>query len=392
MGGKAALIVVFAMSLLFSAYRLKTGSVSSKAAENLSTYYTKTVAHQISISGLNIAAAKLYEDYSWRGPMVDVPFRGGTFSLAFQNLHDTLMVMSATEYYGIQDTVAAFFKGSNPYTKYTFFTGKENGVNWAPGDTVWGPIHTNTTLNHQNDKSIVFYGKATAGKGISAPPKNAKSQFLGGYEVGIYVPEVTHMNDLINAAAWTGYTFAFSPDTMKVELNNDGTIDIYQNGTRILDDVTFSAIAPNGAIYSAGPVVIFGPGKVNTPAGGISIGSGKNIILRTQVSYADDPLTNPSSDDLLALVAMNDIIFDNSSTTDWYVQTVLMAITGSLTATDMNKDGHLDYLGSVYQGERGNAKMFQSFEKDYRHDDRLNYITPPFYPGAANLRLIAWWE
>ena len=392
MGGKAALIVVFTISLLFSAYRLKTGSTSSKAAENLSNYYSKTVAHQISISGLNIAAAKLYEDYTWRGPMVNVPFRGGNFSLAFQTSGDTLMVLSATKYYDINDTVAAFFESSNPYLKYTFFSGKENGVNWAPNDTIWGPVHTNTTLNHQNDESIVFYGKATAGKGISAPPKNAKTQFLGGYEVGVYVPEVTGMNDLINQAAWNGYSFPFSPDTMKVELNNDGTVDIYQNSVRIKDNVNFSALAPNGAIYSPGPVVIFGPGKVNTPARGISIASGDNVILRTQVSYADDPVTNPNSDDILALIAMNDIIFDNSTITDWYVQTVLMAINGSLTATNMNKAGHLDYLGSVYQSERGNAKMFQSFQKNYRHDERLNYIKPPFYPGAANLRLLAWWE
>jgi hypothetical protein len=72
MGGKAALIVVFGLTFLFSSYQLRTGSVTTRAADNLYSYYAKKMAHQISVSGLNIAAAKLYEDNTWRGPMTHV--------------------------------------------------------------------------------------------------------------------------------------------------------------------------------------------------------------------------------------------------------------------------------------------------------------------------------
>jgi hypothetical protein len=392
MGGKAALLVVFGLTFLFSAYQLKTGSVSTRAAENLSGFYAQRVVHQIAVSGLNISAAKLYEDNSWRGPMQNIAFRGGEFSLGFMSNGDTLAVSSMAHYANLCDTVIAFFSLENAYTKYTWFTANENGVSWTDKDTVWGPMHTNSTLNHQNKNTIVFNGKVTAGKGISAPPKSAKTKFLGGYEVGIEVPKVTNMNDLINGANSGGYTFPTPADVMKIEFNNDGTVDIYRNVTRILDDVSLSALAPNGAIYSAGTIEIFGPGLVNTPAGGVSIGAGNNIILKKPVVYADNPVTNPNSDDLLALVAWNNIVIDNQTIADWTVQSVMMCINGSLTATQMNKSGKFDYLGSIYQDVRGNAKMFQSFMKKYRHDERLNTITPPFYPGASDLQLLAWWE
>jgi hypothetical protein len=232
----------------------------------------------------------------------------------------------------------------------------------------------------------------TAGKGISAPPKNANTQFLGGYEVGVYVPQVINMTDLINAATSGGFLSPNPADTLKIELNNDGTVDIYVNSVLVHDDINFGALAPNSAIYAAGPIVIGGPGPVNTPTGGISIGSGSTMHIENPFKYADDPIINPNSDDLLALIATNDIIFNNQTITDWDMQCVLMTITGSLTAKNMNKNGNFNYLGSVYQNVRGNAKMFQSFMKKYRHDIRLNSMTPPFYPGASDLHLIAWWE
>ena len=114
--------------------------------------------------------------------------------------------------------------------------------------------------------------------------------------------------------------------------------------------------------------------------------------MKDDIHYYDNPVTNPNSDDLLALVAWNDMIFDNQTKADWNVQSVLMSVNGSMTATNMNKTGSFNYLGSVYQHDRGNAKMFQSFQKKYRHDQRLHTYKPPAYPGTSNLRLVYWWE
>ncbi|MFZ0389783.1 MAG: hypothetical protein WAN36_04940, partial [Calditrichia bacterium] len=366
MGGKAALLMVFGFAYIFSVYQLNTGNITTRAAGNYVEYYTRTVAHEIAVSGMNIAASKLYDDYTWRGPMQNVDFSGGDFDINFGS-GDPLPVYSVSEYEGQTDTVIAFFSGENLYTKYTIFTAQENGVAWIPGDTVWGPVHTNSVLNHKNNKTICFYGKVSAGKSISSPPKNSKTRFLGGYEVGNFLPEVTSIASLINGAASGGYTFPSPGDVMKIFFNNDGTVDIYQNSTKIYDDIDLSVLSPNGAIYSAGAIEILG-GTVNTPPSGVTIGSGSNVVFRDAISYADNPVTNPNSDDLLGIVSWNNIVFDNSFFTDWNMQCVLMAVNGSLTAVDMNKGGSFNYYGSIYQKVRGNAKMFQSFQKKYRHD------------------------
>jgi hypothetical protein len=391
MGGKATLILVLGVSYILMTFNTRTGNNSTTVLDNYLDYYSRTVAHQIAVSGMNIAAANLYADPTWRTPMNNVPFNGGVFNISFKDTGDTLKVKSTTKFDTIEDSVIAYFTGFNDLLKYTYFTHHENGVAWAPGDSIFGEIHTNGTLNHQNDKTIVFTGKVTAGKGIKPPPKTSKTQFLGGYEVGVYVKEVTDINNL-KSAALSGWNYVSGGNTLKIEINNDGTVDVYENATKLYDDTLLSSLSPNGVIYTDGDLEIFGGGYLDTDYGGVTIGAGGNITLKDDIHYLDNPLTNPSSDDLLALVAWNDVIFDNQTKADWDVQSVLMSVNGSMTATQMNKNGTFNYLGSVYQSDRGNAKMFQSFDKKYRHDERLNTYRPPAYPGSTSLSLLYWWE
>ena len=400
MVGKASLLLMSGMILLLTTYYQKMGNISTRAGENFLDYYSKEVAHQIAVSGVNIAATKIYRYGKWHNTLKSFDFQDGNLkTVLFSDTTglDTVLIGAIADYKGYMDTVIAYFGFStdNAYTKYVMFTNQENGVAWKPGDEVWGPLHTNGTINHQNDSTIIFHGKVTAGKGISSPPKNAKTQFLGGYEIGVYLPEVTDMNALINAAGSGGYKFPSSTDTMKIEFKSDGNVIVYQNSTAIYPDpgVPMYTLAPNGAIFSEGPVVILG-GDVNTSAKGLTVGSGNDVILENDVAYADDPTVNPNSDDILGIVAWNDIVFDNTSKTDWDLQSALMAINGSLTAMDMTKNGTFNYFGSVYQKVKGNALMFQSFNKQYRYDERLAITPPPFYPGASVPKpyLIAWYE
>lgn len=404
MVGKASLLLLSGMIIILMTYHQKMGNMTTRAGDNFFDYYSKEVAHQIAVSGVNIAATKVYETGKWKVIEKGFNFQDGDLKTALLSDTtglDTVIVATIGEYKGYIDTVMAYFgflsEDGTPYTKYVWFTHQENGVSWKPGDEVWGPLHTNGTLNHQNDNTIIFHDKVTAGKGISSPPKTAKTQFLGGYEVGVYLPEITSMNTLINAATSGGYKFPSSTDTMKIEFKADGKIVMYQNSTPLYAEpgTSMYTVAPNGAIYSEGPVVILG-GSVNTSATGLTIGSGDNVTLKNEVSYADDPTSNPNSDDILGIVSWNDITIDNSAKADWDVQAALMAINGSLTATDMTKNGTFNYYGSTYQQDRGNAKMFQSFTKKYRHDERLADKPPPFYPGVSTSSskpyLIAWYE
>ncbi|MBN1348169.1 hypothetical protein JXJ21_02045 [candidate division KSB1 bacterium] len=400
MGGKASLIMILGFAYIFSIYQSNMGNVTTRSLDNYAEYYSKVIAREIAVSGMNIIAAKIYSDSSWRHEFT-VAFQGGWLTIEFGNETDTLEVFSIGRYIDVRDTVIAYFgytsSGESLLLQYTLYTAHENGLAWTNGDTVWGQLHTNGVLNHKNNSSIVFYGKVSAGKNISGNPKTSKTQFLGGYEVGVYLPEVDNMNRLINAAASGGYVFPAPEDTMKLEFKSTGNVIVYQNGIALHPDpgIALSSLTSNGAIYSAGPVEIQG-GSVNTSMTGITVGSGSNVIFKEAIQYSDNPETNPNSDDFIGIVAWNDIIFDNTVKTNWYLQGALMAINGSMSAVVMDKSGIFNYYGSIYQNTRGNAKMFQSFMKKYKHDDRFNENSPPFFPGPLSgtprLRLLSWWE
>lgn len=385
--------MVMGFIIILTMYITNMSRRSVRAVDNMVDNYVRIKAHQIAISGMNIAASKLYQNFSWRSGMSNIPFQKGNLSIYFGAATDTVEVIVVSAFRGYADTVRAYFAGSGSFTDYTAYTDDENGMAWTPGDTVWGPIHTNDVLNHQNNSSIVFYGKVTAGKNIASPPKNAKTKFLGGYEVGVYLPTVSSINGLINAAGAGGYTFPSPSDTMKLEFKAGGNVVVWQNSTAVYPDpgINIYSLAPNGAIYSAGIVEIIG-GIVNTTPMGAVVSSGSNIIFRDEVYYADNPETNPNSDDMIAFAATDYIYFDNQTKSNWYMQAVLMAANQSLSATVMNKNGTFNYYGSYYQKRRGNAKMFQSFNKKYKYDVRLRDKRPPFYPGMSNLKLISWWE
>lgn len=393
MGGKASIYLVMGFTVILSFYLTDMARKSTRVVENVVDDYIRASAHQIAVSGMNLTASKLYQNPSWSSGFTNIPFQGGTFSVTMNIGSDTIEAISVSTYNSHNDTVRAYFAGSSIFTKYTAYTNNENGQAWAPGDTVWGPIHTNDVFNHQNKNNITFYGKVTAGKNIAPPPKSAKSNFIGGYEVGVYLPTVNNINSIISGASSGGYTWPYAPDTMKIQFLATGNIEVYRNSTPVyaLPGTPLSTLAPNGAIYSSGAVEVLG-GIVNTPATGITIGAGTNIIFRDAVTYADNPETNPNSDDMIAFVSNGNIYFDNSTKVDWFMQGVLMCATGSLTAVDMNKDGTFNYYGSYYQQSRGNAKMFHSFTKKYKRDIRLDNYRPPFYPGMNSLTLVAWWE
>ena len=246
--------MIMGFIVILSIYQQNMSRRSVEVVENVVDAYVNTAAHQIAVSGMNIAASRLYQDMGWRTGVSSVSFQGGTFNISFGAGIDTVEVIIAASFRSFQDTIRAYFSGSRSYTEYAVFTDDENGMAWTPGDTVWGPMHTNGIFNHQNKSDIVFYGKVTAGKNIASPPKNSKTKFLGGYEVGVFLPAIPPMTSLPIAAASGGYTFPSPGDTMKIEFKSNGNIVIHQNSIPLFPDpgTPMYTIAPNGAIYSAG--------------------------------------------------------------------------------------------------------------------------------------------
>ena len=366
--------------------------------------------HQTSLSAMNLAVNKVWDQHINSDNFLVVAnacSARGEISIAGM---DTVKVkvkswgylfdqeMNSEKLYA--DSITAYFSNNMPISQYFWFTTDENGVYWVTGDSVWGPVHTNGILITSG--SPVFFNKVTAKLGMSPCPPAGSAKFYGGWEIGVSNDIPTDMSHLINAANMGN---GASPVNTKCLYNLPVTLEFQPDGSIFrtvqgnpADTVMLNDIAPTGAIYSTAEVRVKG-----TFNGQTTILTTDNIWIDDNLVYADNPLVNPNSDDLLGLVAANNIyVTENAANnSDVQIQACVMSINGSFTAQNYSTrpvSGLLHMTGSIVQKERGPVGTFNSggivtgFSKRYRFDSRLGKVSPPNYPFVKSLSLVSWWE
>lgn len=416
--GKGALLIVLGFISAFSVYQLKLTRTSVNATDNFNSQYERTLTHESALSAMNMGVTEV-----WDKKVTDSTFMvvlnncSTSVSIASIGL-DTVRLKSKSWRYvfdeetyrssqtaqKIQDSVVAYFTYSTPISHYFWFTNQEGFIYWITGDTVWGPMHTNDVL--RTSGSPVFYGKVTAKMGINPLPGAAgnDAKYYGGWEIGVDSSIPTDMSPLI-AAANAGNGGA--PTNTKSIYNTVTTFDFQSDGNVIRtvgsnppDTVALSDIAPTGVIYSSDDIRV--KGSIN---GQVTLYSDQHIWIDDDIVCADDPTTNPNSDDYIGLVADNDVIItDNAANnSDVNIQAALMAINGKMYAEHYDTRpvaGALRITGSIVQNQRGAIGTFSwwtgnivsGFSKRYRFDPRFSIASPPYYPYVRALRLISWWE
>ncbi|MBN2008346.1 hypothetical protein JW960_03250 [candidate division KSB1 bacterium] len=418
MFGKGVLIIVVGFVASFSIYQLNLSRSVMSTTDNFNYYYTRTVVHEQALTAMNFGVNKVWADNTTNANFQIVANQCTSQVQIYEVGLDTVRVCSNTwghafdnEYYAqhnkakkVQDSVVAIFSYKQPISRYFWFTNHEAGVYWISQDTVWGPIHTNHILNTNGDP--VFYGKVTAYKGIAPNPtaKGCKAKFYGGWEVGIKNEVPTDMSPLINAATTGNGGAAVNTKSL---YNTETTFEFLSNGdiirtvgAGVADTVSLTDIAPTGVIYSSKDVHVKG-----TLNGQLTIYSDDDIFIDDNLHYAIDPKVDPTSEDILGLVAKDNVVITNNSAnnSDVVIQASIMAVNGSFTAQDYSGRpvaGAIHLTGSVMQNNRGPVGTFSSwsgsithgFSKRYYFDPRLSSISAPYYPYVRNLHLVSWWE
>jgi len=423
MFGKGALIFVAGFSLVFGMYQAKLNRLAVSASDNFNYHYMNSFVHEASMTAMNFAINDVWANDTdstnfsvYQAPCssaviirpigsdtikVKVTTKGKVFIDDYYEKHSSLFTMV--------DSIMAYFSYQIPMSKYFWFTNNEGNVFWFEGDTVWGPIHTNKNLKTWGN--AVFYGKVTARRGITPDPSSAANQadYFGGWEVGVDAAVPTDMTHLVSAAQ-TGNggipglggaaynTMSLYNAELELEFFSNGTVRRDVSGT--VDTVAVATIAPTGVIHCTEDVHVSG-----TFNGELTIYSEDDVWIDDDIVYADDPLVNSSSDDILGLVAVDDIIVtDNAANnSDCEIQACIMSIGGSFQAEDHNTRGiagDLEVTGSIVQHQRGPVGTFNAgtgmmtngFSKKYYYDPRLVGLSPPNYPYVRSLRLVSWWE
>ena len=132
-----------------------------------------------------------------------------------------------------------------------------------------------------------------------------------------------------------------------------------------------------------------------------------SIEITGNIVYAEDPFSNPNSDDMLGLAAARDIIvINNQHDVDRTIHATIMTMNPAVASAknfwvDRYKNdryGTLHLLGGLIQNSRGavglvgSATSRKGYLKDYRWDPRLQKMNPPFFPALFVLRKLAWWD
>jgi hypothetical protein len=155
----------------------------------------------------------------------------------------------------------------------------------------------------------------------------------------------------------------------------------------------------NGAVFiNGGNVTVSG-----TLDGTVSIGTSESVILDDNIAYADDPQSNPNSNDVLGLVAEKNVVVSNTAPYDLSIQASIMALDTSFTVEDWSvgpPKGTLNIYGGIIQKARGPVGTFSSstgnklsgYSKDYQYDSRMSGTAPPFFPTTGLYEDLLWRE
>ena len=84
MAGKATFLVIIGFTLLFMVAIKNFGRISTDSVGNMVEYYSEMIAHNISVSGANLASNQIFLDPTWMGGYTNQSFSGGKLDLNVQ--------------------------------------------------------------------------------------------------------------------------------------------------------------------------------------------------------------------------------------------------------------------------------------------------------------------
>jgi hypothetical protein len=429
MSGKAILLVMMGFSLLFMVAGQYFNGVSGRMNDNYIDYYDQTTAHNIAVSGANMAANNVFLDPTWTSGYNNLNYQNGKLYVSV-NVLDAFKNIRQIYAIGIYDHDTSRVKvtlAPSKFSKFAYYSVSEGGnIWWINQDTVWGPFHTQGNLLASNHPS--FYGKASSkgtiqyytSKKVDAP------YFHGGYEQGVNLPMPTDGVTALKSPAQSGGLYFDGTQTKSVitgydkkgrpiyqtvalsdvymQFQGDYLLYRYTNSGAYTDTVYLPTAATNGVIFmDNGNIHMLG-----TVSGAYTVGcSGSytkgNVYLDDNIVYANNPKTDPTSTDMLGIVAQNKcLITDNTANRDdinidasIYVQDNGF---GAENYDTRPVSGNINLMGGIIQNTRQAVGTFSGgtiksgFAKQYRYDDRFMVASPPFFPGTGGYEIVSWYE
>jgi hypothetical protein len=409
MAGKATFLVIIGFTLIFMVAIKNFGRISTDSVGNMVTYYTEMIAHNIAVSGANLASNQIFVDPTWTAGYSDQSLSGGTFDVTVQVIDaykNIRQITSTGSYHGLTSTVKVTLSPSK-FSKFAYYSVSEGGTIWWTGnDTVWGPFHTQDNLRAAYHP--VFFGKASSLKSLVYKTNKTtdKPFFLGGYETGVSLPMPTGAVDNMEAAAETGGLEFEGHDTVYICFANDSLKYKYSYGASYTS-LYLPDAASNGMIFAKNAVVRL----QGTVKGQYTIGCNSTttstdkgtIFLDDDIVYNEDPRQYPNSTDMLGICTENSVLITDNEVNKYSIDihASIYSEKGGFGAENYNTRPiceNINLLGGIIQNTRKAVGTFSGtsinhgFAKRYKYDDRFMLASPPYFPGTGGFEIVSWFE
>lgn len=442
--GKQMLIFVLGMGGIIGYALLNMNQTSLSSQDTYATYYAKTAVHGIAVAGANIGTHLCLSDTGYNTNLLDRQFNGGSFNVYITRTWDSTQIRSIgeikTRYYNMatsswetamRDTIDVTLKKIF-FSRYGYFSDNEKfyylttSSNTVPspgsntnvwkitGDSLYGPVHTNGQWNLNN--SPYFGGKITG----NATPNLAGTRtpvYAGGYQWGLTINRPIARLDELEAAAFSGGKLWTNTNTsnqdLGLEFQGSGQVRVrIPWNTGATKDTTYGSInslAPNGVIGVKGiDVRVSGTynGQVTVLSRKGSNALKGNIWIQGNIVAADNPQTNPNSNDMLGLVSermayITTTGIPRNASSQTYVQAAIYCHDGIFAVENYNTvpvSGRINLFGGVTAkgatvfGTFSGGTLISGMVRTFRHDSRFLTKAPPRYPFANKMQVTAWWE
>jgi hypothetical protein len=432
MFGKASVLMVMGFSLIFLTIGHNFNNTTVRAVDNVVSYYDETKAHNIAVSGANLALNEIFQDQEWDDGYSDIEMMGGVVDVEVLHFGYDVNVVSTGTFDGVEKTVRIQLSPSG-YNKFAWYVGNMSSKVFVNGDTIFGPFHTQSELNIGGDP--VFMGKVTTLKGIAPDIKKLvqngfEPEFHGGYETGVDIPLETNyqfdkQRDLaIDGVNNKGGSSYFENTDLWMKFNSDGTVT-YRTGTGpdtaaygppVTEDIT--TFAPNGVAYlKKGDIYVSGQvkGQLSIVSGESSgIGNG-NVYLVDDLTYTEPPMVwdnaqgkyvpDYDAQDMLGVLATNNVIIKNNDENvahkDIHVDASIFCAQGGFQMEDktIGDAGSLYLRGGMIAAKEEilgitdkDGNVTNGYRKHVIFDERFMLKMPPAFPLTGNLEILSWYE
>lgn len=300
--------------------------------------------------------------------------------------------------------------GQQNFSRYAYFSDLEKSPS---GSTIWfftkdvfyGPVHTNDQMHIYG--SPTFYEEvSSAASSIDyyhgGPPEDNPTFHKGITLNASTIPLPINTDMLLDKANQPG-GLVLSGNPVRIRFMLDSSDNPFLRVTigGTTSDMSYPA---NGVIYVNGKAQVEGVVR-----GQLTIGCSGDIEIMDNITYYTDPRIDPTSTDLLGLVAERNVYMDgdpsgpNYDAADETVMAAIMALNTSWTVENYNQGtprGKLIVYGGIIQKQRGPVGTFYSstgqvatgYEKDYTFDPRLMDNPPPAFPTTGQIEKISWAE